>query len=660
MAFKLSFTPIPETQLTFVNVPMVPVRTRKGETRYLCATWGGAMHLFDRRGREKVIAYPQGGQGSYSFVPALEDGFAWAVHTGGIITRIDVDKGEYDFVERAPLAAINWGAAMTLDGYLVCESSGGNPPQGEVMVYDTKKRRVAHMIAPISKLGNLYAHNIRAAADGCVVIPIATPGAELIRLDPRSGKYESFLPRAVQPQLIGEHAFRRSMTFLPDGRLALPHKSAIDTVSYPDFRDADPLPYPDAREGWQVIRDHGDGAIFAYRDGGGPPFDSLRAVSNVERLFVLDRSCRWRTYLEKFSPKLGNAEMSMFCALPRRRLLGLSFFGELAQYDRDGSAKLVKQLRNVGRQRFNYLQPTDGSLVFTTTFINMSFQEMDYRTGKGRNIRPCQVHGGQPAGTAWHGGRFWLACYGGAEITVYDPKAAGDWPVNPRHVLDIGHEQMRPQGMQTDGRYLWTATHAQYGKLGGALVRVDPQTETCKVWRNLVQDLNPTGLKVDAARRRVYVGATVDADCQSAPRAKGPAAVIAFDMDRLAPAWIARPEQDARSAVIMALPTNGLVLVAVYPGYPEALHLMDAATGETRRRFDPKLPKAWTDGECSFLVGGDGKLYFACVAGLFRYDPDGGPGEKVLDGPITKPMARGRDLFFIRGYDLGVAEGIFA
>lgn len=196
----------------------------------------------------------------------------------------------------------------------------------------------------------------------------------------------------------------------------------------------------------------------------------------------------------------------MFCALPGRRLLGLSLFGELAQYETDGSAKLIAQLNNDGYQAFYYLQPTDSSLVFTTTFINMSFQELDTRTGKGRNIHPCQVHGGQVAGTAWHDGKFWVACYGGAEISVYDPKLGGEWPRNPRHVLDIGEEQMRPQGMASDGHYLWTATHAQYGKLGGALVRVDPKTETAKVWRNLVPDHNPTGLHVDTERRRVYIG----------------------------------------------------------------------------------------------------------------------------------------------------------
>jgi len=135
------FAPVPKTQLTFCNVPIVPVRNRAGDTRYLSATWGGAMYVFDRYGNEKIIPYPEGSQGSYSFTPALQDGFAWAVHTGGKITLIDIDAGEYVFVQDVPLRQINWGAAITSEGYLVCEAS-----PGDALVYDTNRRERAGVL----------------------------------------------------------------------------------------------------------------------------------------------------------------------------------------------------------------------------------------------------------------------------------------------------------------------------------------------------------------------------------------------------------------------------------------------------------------------------------------------------------------------------------
>jgi len=77
------FCRMPKTQLTFVNVPIVPVKTRTGEARYMWATWGGAFYLFDRVGKGAVIPLPEGTMGTYSFAPDLEPGLAWVVFTGG-------------------------------------------------------------------------------------------------------------------------------------------------------------------------------------------------------------------------------------------------------------------------------------------------------------------------------------------------------------------------------------------------------------------------------------------------------------------------------------------------------------------------------------------------------------------------------------------------
>ena len=639
MSHSTRFVTIPKTQLAFVNVPLVPVRTRSGETRYLCATWGGAMYIFDADGNEKVIPYPAGGIGSYAFSPALEDGFAWAIHTGGFITRLDVDKGTIDLLQPIPLQTMTLGATITRDGFLVCTFS-----RGDVMVYDTKQCRITHLLTPISQCGNMYGWYPRTAFDGYVVIPIAIPGGELIRLDPRTGTYESLRPHADESGVLPALPFERTLTFLPDRRLAFPHSGRIETITYPDFKDAESIPYPDVRvAGWRVFRDYGNGRLFTYHVDGGP-------------LYVLEDSCIWKPYFAQFSPKPGKVILDNFCALPSGELLGLGLFGEVEKYKHDGSVIMIAQLNNTGYQHFNHLQPTEDSLAFTTTFINMSFQEVNTNTGKGRNFRPCQQHLGQVTGTAWLDGKLWLAGYGGAEISVYDPRIGGEWPVNPRHVLSIGEQQMRPQGMVSDGQHLWTATNAKYGLKGGALVRIDPKTETAKVWRNIVPDHNYTGLCVNVKRRHVYAGTTVYADQGSAEPAPLPASIIAFDMDREAAAWIACPTPDAVSIRVLVLPSPDLVLAAAYPGYPKEVFLLEAETGSILRRFDPKLPPEWLDE--SFLVGEDGTVYVACSIGLFKYDLENGPGEQILNGAVNKPVVHGKDLFFIRGHEIGIAKGV--
>jgi len=435
------------------------------------------------------------------------------------------------------------------------------------------------------------------------------------------------------------------VTVLPDGRFAIPLPTHVETFSYPSLDDAPPLHYPDdGAETWTTFRDYGDGRLFAYAGEGGP-------------LYALNEACEWEVYLDTFTPRCGPAEPSMFCALSERRLLGLSGFGELVTFHSDGTGELTADLDNYGHQRVSSLSPGEGAQVFTTSFINASFQEFNYRTGEGRNIRPCQKGGGQASCSLWFEGRLWLACYAGAEINAYDPNAGGEWPQNPRPVLDIGEEQMRPTGLVADGRYLWCATHARYGHLGGALVRVDPRTETCKVWRDLVPGHNPTGLAVDAERGRVYVGTSTHADCGSAPPAQGPATVFAFDTKTEQVAWVSRPVPNAEHLVVVGPARDTLIVVT--EGLDQNLILIVAAQdGSVKESVPLQLPEHWTSAQ--LFIGGDGELHVASVPdGVFRYDPVEGLGEHLIEGPAAKPQVRGQDLFFIRGHEVGVVEGLW-
>ncbi len=640
---------MPKTQLSFTNVPVVPVRTRAGERRFLSATCHGAMHLFDERGRERVIEYPESDRISYSFVADLDDGFAWAVHTGGVITRIDVDAGAYDFVERVPLEILNWGACLTREGLLVCTAT-----PGDAMVYDTRARRVLHMIRPISAK-NHYGHYPRALEDGRVVVPMSTPGKEFVLLEPRTGEFHAFEPESLRDLAW----FPRSVTVLADGRFAVPRARHVQMFRLPDFADAAPLAYPPGDGDWETFRDYGDGRLFAYPRGGGP-------------LFALDARGDWQVHLDRFSPRVGRTEYIMFAARDGRSLLGLSQFGEVATWEPTGAARQVAQLDNLGHQRISDLAPGDGSTVFTTTFINSSCQVMDWRTGVGRNVRPCQDHSGQAPCAVAVDGKLWLACYGGAEINCFDPSRGGEWPENPRPVAKIEHGQMRPTALAWDGRFLWCTTHAQYGTLGGALSRTNPQTGECRVWRNLVKDHNLSSLALDRERGIVFAGTDIHADCDSAPAAEGPAAVVAFDARKEAVAWIARPLADADLLTLIGLSPDGLIVSSGYGG-GEMLRL-DPRDGRLAGRFAKRLSAHWTAHE--FFVGPDGALYVASAPdGLFRYDLADGPRERLVEGTILKPRVRpstqlgalsesssrngGRDLFFIRGNRLGVVEGLW-
>ena len=631
MAGQPVFRDLPKTEMGFTNVPLVPVRTRSGERRFLSATVHGAMHLFDERGREKVIPYPESDRISYAFVADAEDGFAWAVHTGGVITRIDVDAGAYDFVERVPLAGLNWGACITRDGLIACEASPCN-----LMVYDTRARRVLHTFVPFSSV-NHYGHFPRALADGRVVVPMSTPGKEFILLDPRSGRRESFTP----PGIADLAWFPKSITVLPDGRLGLPRETRVQRFDLPRFEEAPALDYPAAHDGpWSTFRDYGDGRLFAWPASGGP-------------LYALGPRNEWEVIVDRFDPRLGRAECIMFTALDGRRILGLDKYGEVVLWERDGAARLITHLDNYGQGRISALAPGEGSRVFTTSFINTSMQALDWRTGVGRNIRPCQEHGGQASCAIAFEGKAWLGCYGGAEINCYDPARGGEWPENPRPIAKLGHGQMRPTALVSDGRFLWCATHAEYGKLGGAVSRIDPRTGECRVWLGLAGEHNFASLAADPERGLVYAGSDIHADCDSAPAAPGSAVIVAIDARRETAAWTARP-RDKADVISFVGVYDGLVLARAGAAFAQ----FDPADGRTVATYPVQLPEHWT--KHAFFIGPDGALYVASEPdGLFRYDLAAGLRERLVEGPVALPRVRGRDFFFIRDSRLGVVEGLW-
>lgn len=624
---------VPKTQLAFVNVSIVPARTRSGAVRFMSAAWGGAIHLFDPRGRTAKVPLPEGALGTYAFTPDVTPGLAWATVTSETkvtLVQFDVDDARLVSIEDLPLRGMTWSAVMTRSGRLV---TSAHP--GDVLVYDRRLRKVTKVFAPLSPM-NRYGKYLQVAPDDSVIIPMMVPGAELIRLDTQTGAISA----APADSFRGPNNYLpASSTLLPSGHYAIAQEGGVALLDYPGFKRISVLAYPaDGR--WQTFRNEEDGRLFAHRADGGP-------------LYVLDASDQWAVYLERFPLQCGRARLdNMFATLPGNRLLGLSAFGEVVEYNPEGTPRLAAELDNYGYQSICALAPGDGSRVFTTTFINSSFQELDLATGDGRNVRPCQKLAGQASAAVWHQGRLWLACYHGAEITVFDPNAEGEWPENPRPFAEIGHEQLRPVALCAEGDHLWCDTHAQYAKYGGALARINIRSGECRVWRHLVPDHNPTGIVLDSARRRIYGGTTVWPDMQSAPAAKGPAAVYAFDMEREAVAWTAQPVEGAERMSVQTVWRDTVIARA-----DGRLILLRAEDGVVDRIVERELPPG--EPAARLFVGGDGELYLASPQGLFRYDLDRGPGDRVIEGPVSLPCVRGPDLLFIRAYDVGLAEGLW-
>jgi hypothetical protein len=157
--------------------------------------------------------------------------------------------------------------------------------------------------------------------------------------------------------------------------------------------------------------------------------------------------------------------------------------------------------------------------------------------------------------------RVLMASYTTCTVTAFDPEKPANWPDNPRVLARVLEDQMRPKSFVHDGRYVWMASSAEYGHLGGALSRIDPRDGSARVWRNLVHEQTPNRIVTDATNNRVYVSTEIYADCQSAPATQKTARLVSFDTARLAIDHELAPLDECPELYVLALLEPGRVLV---------------------------------------------------------------------------------------------------
>jgi hypothetical protein len=127
------------------------------------------------------------------------------------------------------------------------------------------------------------------------------------------------------------------------------------------------------------------------------------------------------------------------------------------------------------------------------TYINQSFFQYDPATDSLFTPGASVSFGGQIDQIVSKEGLIYLAHYTTARLTVYDPSKPWNPGIkenaNPRLIGLAGQNQDRfPTAIVASDGDIYLGTIPKYGKLGGALVRYTPGTDTLVTHRNVVQD----------------------------------------------------------------------------------------------------------------------------------------------------------------------------
>ena len=206
--------------------------------------------------------------------------------------------------------------------------------------------------------------------------------------------------------------------------------------------------------------------------------------------------------------------------------------------------------------------PGAGRRIWGGPTFGQTVYYLDVDTCEYVNTGSVVDGGGEVYGAVPLNGKLYTASYAGADFAVYDPAQPWDqWHgVNPRHIASLRDREMcRPTGRMSlgpDGN-LYSGWQATYGKFGGALARLNPETDEITVWNDPLGDEPIATFAVDT--RYAYLGTFLGAN--GLPSREGFAQFGVFDLEEEKTVFQQRMDGMSSVSCIGALPEIGKALI---------------------------------------------------------------------------------------------------
>ncbi len=506
---------VPETRLPFVNGEIAQVDF-KGSRHLVSAIWGGSdlggrIYLWNPdTGSHHVRPLPRGVPGAYMLKTA-SDGRLYLGCGNGDLVRFDADADEFETLVSGQLHSITWGGCVT-DRLVMWTAS-----PGDAVVYDWRAGKLLKKFSPLDQMEPhaLYGHNALEAPDGKILVILNSPQARIVVIDPADLSARSFTPEGFGGAFVGNPFFidANSLMVITAGNCFI--------LRYPGFELIERIDLP-------------ENCQAGFRKGCAIGNDYYALFDKPAGLWRFRTSSHgWEQVIDDWSAEDGGyLGLWQDYSVARVTVTGIAL-----TYDTRSGKTSTLDLEAWGRLDPHAMcAAPSANLIIGAPFINSSFWTIDTKTGEGKHRGRAMPGGGQINQIVWDSRRrrALLSAYTAAAITEYDPSQPVEWPKNPRLVASAAYEhQMRPMALLFDGRYAWMATSPEYGLLGGALSRIDPETNQIKVWRNIVPDQTINALVYDKARKRIYCSSEIWADCDSCPPTQTTAEVVAFDASEL-------------------------------------------------------------------------------------------------------------------------------
>ena len=257
----------------------------------------------------------------------------------------------------------------------------------------------------------------------------------------------------------------------------------------------------------------------------------------------------------------------------------------------------------------------DGRIYGGTVFPAISFC-YDTRSGQLTNLGELAANKIQVYDTLSHPAGLFICSYMPASVDFYDPSLPVKNPANPRHIVSVKGQE-RPVQLATgpDGM-IYTGTFPSKGRLGGALVRVNPNDSSSRVWTGVIPNQSIAGVVSLPELGCLFCTSSVRGG-SSAISTEKEACVFLWDCQRETVAARAQPIPGATHYGAAVRASNGLVY---------------GVAGNKYYAFDPGKSKVVFTGELPVKnvhfpdlsdepVGPQGLIYGLGDDAVFAIDP---------------------------------------
>jgi hypothetical protein len=506
--------PIPPSRDPFVNTPLLSLGTdARGVERFWISTWNTIVGcqglLIDELGAQRVYRFGKEHPGFYSACREDPDTL-WLCGWLDQVVRLKLSSGKFDvFPTGAPRALVFQG--MRLDATSGKLFAAAFPsPQIAAFSFDIRARKTAKLFADFSS--DHYMRHSFPNGDGTYSFVLHIPGESLLRWDPCAETLSSFrVNDALDVYAPGGSTY--FMIADERGRRYFPKLGWFD----PATRRFEPAAPPPKKEQTWFARC--DNLAYGVETAG-----TNVAVSTWDLATGEVASCVTIPDSSIFNVNLSAS----------KKIVAVNIYGVFQRYDASSRAlECARVMPTAAIGKVDCLVRIDKERLLGTPFITQRFWELNLRTRKGLDCGRAAPGSGEIMKTWFVRGKVYMAAYTGGELMEYDPRAPICFPENPRVVADPPGG-MRPVGAAEDGRNIFYACSAPYGKLGSVLTRYDTQTGRAAYVRDPLPDLQLRQLGYERATRKLLAAASLHADCESRPPKATRSQLARFDADTLA------------------------------------------------------------------------------------------------------------------------------